>query len=548
MTTRTERSDTVTDPTLGPDGAVDEIVVLAEDQPTRPQGGGFRLASARVAALLEPSWRQRRTGIAVAMAGGAMWGLIAGQWTPRGPLTTSHAIWSIVLSLAVGGFVGVVSRTRWAALAAPISFAVVFEVVRMGTDGPTVDGVETTTYGLIALVVGRGFHALVSLLPMAYGAALGAGAARRLTPAPSADGRFWRFSRRATAVMAGIGLLAFTIALARPASTEAIVDANGDEIPASIAELATVDIDGHDLTMLIRGHDIANPVLLFLAGGPGGSEMGAMRNHLPELEEHFTVVTWDQRGTGHSYEQLDPAETLTLDNAIDDTIAVTDYLRDRFEQDTIYLLGQSWGTTLGVLAIQEQPELYTAFIGTGQMVSQLATDTIFYEDTLRWAQSTGRAGLVSDLSAIGPPPYGRMLDYETALAHEHDVYPYDHSPNAEGEGGFSENFFVAEYALIDQIHLLGAFMDTFSVLYPQLQDIDFRDTATDFDVPLFFVQGAHEADGRADVFADWYPMIDAPIKDLVVLDTSGHRPLFEQPDEFVDYMTTTVLARTGAGT
>jgi pimeloyl-ACP methyl ester carboxylesterase len=229
---------------------------------------------------------------------------------------------------------------------------------------------------------------------------------------------------------------------------------------------------------------------------------------------------------------------------VDDTTAVTNHLRDRFGQDRIYLLGQSWGSTLGVLAVQQHPELYASFIGTGQMVSQLATDTIFYNDTLAWAQTTGDTGLVADLVAIGPPPYERMLDYETALSREHEVYPYDHSPNSEGEGGFSENFFVPEYSLIDQVHLLGAFMDTFSVLYPQLQDIDLRQTATDFDVPMFFVQGAHEADGRADVFTDWYPMISAPVKDVVVLDTSGHRPLFEQPEEFIDYMVDVVLAQT----
>jgi hypothetical protein len=166
------------------------------------------------------------------------------------------------------------------------------------------------------------------------------------------------------------------------------------------------------------------------------------------------------------------------------------------------------------------------------MVSPLATDTIFYNDTLDWAQANGDTGLVDKLTDIGPPPYERMLDYETALSYEHDVYPYDHSPNAEGEGGFSENFLVSEYTLIDQVHLLGAFMDTFSVLYPQLQDIDFRDTATNFEIPMFFVQGAHEADGRADVFDDWYPTVDAPLKDLTVFDTSCHRPLWEQPDEF----------------
>ena len=151
------------------------------------------------------------------------------------------------------------------------------------------------------------------------------------------------------------------------------------------------------------------------------------------------------------------------------------------------------------------------------------------------------------LRDIGPPPYAAMLDYETALSYEHEVYPYDHSGNSEGAGGFSENFLVPEYTLTDQAHLLGAFVDTFAALYPQLQEIDFRDTATEFEVPMFFVQGAHEADGRAELFDAWYPMIDAPTKDVVVLETSGHRPMFEQPDEFVDYMNDTVLPSTTSG-
>ena len=269
-----------------------------------------------------------------------------------------------------------------------------------------------------------------------------------------------------------------------------------------------------------------------------------MRRHLPELEEYFTVVTWDQRGSGTSYPELDPTDTITLDGAVDDTIVVTEYLRDRFETDQVYLLGQSWGTTLGVLAVQERPELYRAFIGTGQMVSQLATDRLFYEDTLAWAERTGRDGLADDLRNIGPPPYDRMLDYETALSFEQEVYPYDHSGNSEGDGQMSENLLVSEYTLLDQLHVLPAFMDTFAALYPQLQDIDFRETATEFDVPMFFVEGANEADGRAEVFDEWYPMIEAPIVDRITLDTSGHRPLWEQPDEFVDYMTDTVLATT----
>lgn len=501
----------------------------------------------RTRTLLEPVWRDRRLDIAAGIGAPAIWGIVAAWWMPRSPLTTATALWSMAISVAVGVSAGLVMRSRWAMLSTPLSFAVFYELGRLGTDGPTVDAPAFSAYGILALVVGRGFHGLVSLLPMLLGAAVGAGIARSLrgrSDATSTPQRrpIGRYVRRGVAVLTGIGLLALAAGLARPARTDAITGPDGEVLEGSVAELLELDVNGYGQTVMIRGHSVDNPVLLFLAGGPGGSELGAMRRHLAELERHFTVATWDQRGTGHSYPSLDPTSTLTLDGIVDDTLAVTDYLRDRFGQETIYLAGQSWGSTLGVLATLEAPEKYSAFIGIGQMVSQLTTDRIFYDDTLAWARAGDQDGLVDELVDIGPPPYTRMLDYETALSYEHEVYPHDHTGNAEGEGGFSENFFVEEYALVDQVHLLGAFMDTFSVVYPQLQQIDFRETATEFEIPMYFVQGAHEAGGRAEVFDDWYPMVAAPVKDVVVFDTSGHRPLFEQPDEFVEYMVDTVLA------
>jgi pimeloyl-ACP methyl ester carboxylesterase len=291
---------------------------------------------------------------------------------------------------------------------------------------------------------------------------------------------------------------------------------------------------------MIRGHDTSNPVVLYLAGGPGGSELGAMRNHLPALEEYFTVATLDQRGTGTSYPALDPSDTYTLESALADVTATVSYLRDRFGQERVVLLGQSWGTLLGVLAVHRDPALYSAFVGTGQMVSPVETDRIFYADTLSWARRGGMTGLATELEKIGPPPYSSMLDYETALSSEHEVYPYDHTGNSEGEGGFSENFLVPEYSLVDQVHLLAGFMDTFGTLYPRIQDVDLRRDASSLEVPVFFVQGAHEARGRAQPFEEWYSTLVAPRKSLTVLDSSGHRPLFEQPEDFVEIMSTLV--------
>ncbi len=463
-------------------------------------------------------------------------------------MTTTHTLAAMVIGAVVGATAGFAVRSRWAMLLAPVVFAAVYETVRLGSDGPTIDAIHPrSTYGILAFVVGRGFHGLIALVPMLLGAAFGAALARRARSEPGSRhgrSRVGLFVRRTFAGAATIGMIVLVVGIARPENTAAIRDANGDPVEGSIAELIRVDIGGHDLAMMIRGASTDNPVLLYLAGGPGGSELGAMRNHLPALEQHFVVVTWDQRGTGKSYTQIEPTATLTFDNAVADTIDVTNYLRDRFGQDKIYLLGQSYGSTLGVTAVQQHPELYTAFIGAGQMVSARETDRIFYADTLAWARDTGNNDLVDTLTRLGPPPYEDLFDLEATLAYEHEVYPYDHSFNSEGEGGFSANFFVPEYTLVEQIHLLGGFLDTFSLIYPQIQDIDFRVDAIRLDVPVYFVQGAHEANGRAQPFGEWYSMLTAPSKDVVVLDTSGHRPLFEQPEEFVSYMVGTVLAET----
>ncbi len=101
---------------------------------------------------------------------------------------------------------------------------------------------------------------------------------------------------------------------------------------------------------------------------------------------------------------------------------MTNYLRGRFGQDKIYLVGQSWGTTLGVLAVQAHPELFHAFIGVGQMVSQRATDLIFYQDTLSWARSNANTALVEKLEAMGPPPWSDDRNYATVLSGYEQVF------------------------------------------------------------------------------------------------------------------------------
>jgi proline iminopeptidase len=196
-------------------------------------------------------------------------------------------------------------------------------------------------------------------------------------------------------------------------------------------------------------------------------------------------------------------------------------------------VGNSWGATLGTLAVQQRPDLYHAYVGTGQMVSQRETDVMFWEDTLTWAEQTGNDALVATLRQQGPPPYDTLLDYEPALSHEHDwnVYAEFNSGNE-----MPAILFVPEYALMDQINGFRSFLDTFSVLYPQLQEIDFRHDVPSLAVPVYIVLGAHEARGRAVLAEEWFAMLEAPDKEMIVFEHSGHRAQFDEPARFVEVM------------
>ncbi len=475
-----------------------------------------------------PMARHLRTLAMIVIA--AAGGLVAATTTPRGPVTPGDAIAWMLGGLVLGIVGGAVGGTRWSMLVVPLVATLAFEVGRLGTNGPTVDAIAPgSVYGVIALVTGRGVSALLAWPGMVIGARLGVEGRARHRPLDAP--RLGRAARVGIVACLVVGL-AQAWMLVQPATTAPILGSDGGPAPGSIAELGTVRLGGHDQVVLIRGRDLAAPVLLHLAGGPGGTDLGAMRADT-SLEDAFVVVTWEQRGAGKSYAVLDPAETLTLDSMIADTIELTEHLRDRFRQERIFLTGNSWGTLLGVLAVQERPDLYHAWIGTGQMVSPRATDVMFWEDTIAWAERVGDTGLADTLRRNGPPPYTDVTLYEPALSHEHDWNVY-----AEFDDGreLPATLFVPENGLMDRVNGLRAFLDTFSVLYPQIQDVDLRQTATRLEVPVYLVAGAHEARGRAVPADAWFAMLEAPHTERIVFAHSGHRPSFEEPAAFAMVM------------
>lgn len=474
---------------------------------------------------------------------------------PRGPLTAGQALAAMGFGLVAGAVAGVVLRSRWALLLAPAVVAVAFELRWLWLDGPTVDSPRLdSAYGVLALLLGRGFVGLVCLAPALLGAALGAAAMRRQLEAEGPRrlrATIGLYARRTVTVLAAGGLAALALLLTRPGTTPPITGPDGEPVAGSIAELERVTLGGVEQWISIRGHSIEKPVLLYLHGGPGQSGLPFTRLLFAELERDFVVVDWDQRGTGKSHAALEPTSSYTLDRIVADTIDLSHYLTHRFDERKIYLAGTSWGSTLGVLAAQRRPDLYHAFIGGGQMVSQRETDVRIYRGLLEHARATGDGELARRLRELGEPPYDDVFANAFVMQHYQVLEPEytftNHVQRIEDEHAGEIGpwgVFGREYDLVEKVNVLRGLIETFAVVYPQLQELDFRRDVLRLDVPVYLVRGTSELAARDDLAVEWFEALEAPAKRMVTYDHAGHAVLTERPERLRELLTRFVIPQT----
>lgn len=355
--------------------------------------------------------------------------------------------------------------------------------------------------------------------------------------------------RKAKDKLYGLAAMALLAAAAVAASqafaaTPSILDGDGRPLPGSIASMEEVELNGTRQWVTIRGHDTANPVLLNLGmGGPdGGGFFNAME--FRSLEEHFTVVSWDEPGTGKSYGAV-PFEELDRERFVADAVALTELLRNRFDQERIYLYGVSWSSILGIWLVQEHPELYHSFISSGQMVNTVENDRLGYERALRHLEEQGETGSAEKLRRNGPPPYGG----------DNVVAPYvdylDVLNDIMGTPRYSLivpviPFFVPEYGYIDKINHTRGLVNSFNAVYPQLEHLDFVKDAPVLDIPVFFFVGRYDINAMAPLVEEYYTMLAAPHKELVWLDGGHGLGSADNQDDFMDVMLTRVRPLSGA--
>ena len=303
----------------------------------------------------------------------------------------------------------------------------------------------------------------------------------------------------------------------------------------SIAELREVRLNGRKEWVSIRGENRDKPLLLFLAGGPGGSQLAATRYELAELEKNFVVVNWEQPGAGKSYSAI-AKKQLTPEIYVKDGTALVRSLLKEFQQEKLYLMGESWGSALGVFMVKERPELYHAFMGTGQMVAFEETEKIDYALAMKLAKENGDQKVVDTLLKNGEPPYyGKAVTVKSSAYLNYLSQAMAKNPEIQNAGFATlRDLSAKEYGLLDKVNYLRGILQTFNHVYPQLYGIDLRKDYPKLEVPVYFLLGKHDLNAPISLVEDYYEKLEAPEKEIIWFEHSGHNPWMNEPERFVE--------------
>jgi pimeloyl-ACP methyl ester carboxylesterase len=345
-------------------------------------------------------------------------------------------------------------------------------------------------------------------------------------------------------LLACILVLVGVLQLWSPGKPEPFLDENGSLLAGSISEKIFVNINGVEQGMFIKSKDVNNPVLLYLHGGM--PDYFLTQRYPTGLEDYFTVVWWEQRGSGISYSADIPPETMTLEQMISDTLEVTNYLRHRFGQEKIYLMGHSGGTFIGIQAAARAPELYYAYIGVAQMSNQLKSERLAYEYMLQQFKESGNKKMVRKLEEAPVTMMGGAPDAYLALRDSamHSLgIGTTHDMDSVLSGIFIPSLQSRDYTLSEKANTWRAKANSgMALLGDDMLATDLSKEVTELSIPVYFFEGIYDYTCSYTLAKEYFDQLKAPLKGFYTFEQSAHSPLFEEPEKIGHIVQEDVLA------
>ena len=328
------------------------------------------------------------------------------------------------------------------------------------------------------------------------------------------------------------------VALDQP-TTPPFLDETGRPIEGSVASIERLGLGGHPQWVLTRGRSAANPLLIVLHGGPGMPEAELFRAYNSELENHFLVVHWHQRGAGWSYGSEELVRTLTIDQIYADLEELIDVMRRRHGQGKVFVLGHSWGSYLGIRYVAEHPDKVIAYVGVGQVSNMLESEKRSCDFVRAQATAAGDEAALADLEDLCalPVPADKMMRQRAYVSE----YGGDLKTLSMGDLVWAALGTDEGSPGLFPVAFRGALEST-ETLWPELMKVNLFETYRHFDVPVYFVLGRADRQVPSDLGAEYWETIEAPCKALIWFDDSAHSPPFEEPERFNDLMIQRVKA------
>jgi pimeloyl-ACP methyl ester carboxylesterase len=305
-------------------------------------------------------------------------------------------------------------------------------------------------------------------------------------------------------------------------------------LPTPLDEQEYVKIGGLDQWISIRGKDPGAPVLLILHGGPGAAWSGFLQQNA-SWEGDFIVVRWDQRGAGRTFGRSGPVSAeVTIDRMAQDGVEVAEFVRRRLHKDRVILMGVSWGSVLGVHMIKARPDLFYAYVGTGQIVNWPRGEALAYAQVLARARGAGDRAAIDALEKIGPPPYAdqRLLGVRTNWAAHFE-------PGALSNAELLKMPFSAPgYNAADAQNWLDGLISSQNHFFGEKMDGPFtREDLTQlgprFCVPVFIFQGTEDDIAPASLAEAYAHSLRAPQVEYVPIAAAGHYAFMTKSDLFL---------------
>jgi pimeloyl-ACP methyl ester carboxylesterase len=303
----------------------------------------------------------------------------------------------------------------------------------------------------------------------------------------------------------------------------------GEILPGSIAEAGYQRLGGLDQWVMIRGESVANPPLICLHGGPGFSETWLLRHFNAVLEKSFTVVYWDQRGAGKSFNPNIPRSSMTVEQFIADLDELVDAVRAHLGQTRVAIFGHSWGSALGPLYAARFPEKVSAYIGGAQIGDWPAGESSSYAFALAEAQRLNNRKALKKLRAIGPPPHTA-----TSLWTERTCLQ-----RLEGQLGARAMWNMGrmmlggpESSLFDLPNVIRGFRFSLDAMWVEVSRLNLLKLVPTLHMPVFFFLGRRDHWVPPEISVAYFEALTAPSKELVWFEQSGHEMFADEPDTF----------------